>query len=268
MIAVARRSASRRAPATPTRRATSSGTASASSTRSTAIGEPTVFLRLPTSSLIPHSRHWKAQVPYLSRHFRVVTFDGRGNGRSDRPQGAEPTRSVSLRRTAGRPRRDRRPSALFGGVWMAAARGSCSPPSIRSASPARHRRAVVPGSRRRTALRVFPLRRAARYRRGLGQVQHATTGGATGAASSSSSSRSSFRSRTRRSRSRTASAGGSRRPRPHRSRPTSRRRLRDRGRFRELCERVRCPVLVIHGDQDASRRAAARPVAEPTGGSS
>src|SRR3954469_7789311 len=47
-------------------------------------GEPT-FLLLPTWSLI-HSRFWKAQIPYLARHHRVVTFDGRGNGRSDRPQ--------------------------------------------------------------------------------------------------------------------------------------------------------------------------------------
>jgi pimeloyl-ACP methyl ester carboxylesterase len=49
-------------------------------------GEPTVFL-LPTWSII-HSRFWKAQIPYLSRHYRVLTFDGRGNGRSDRPEGA------------------------------------------------------------------------------------------------------------------------------------------------------------------------------------
>jgi pimeloyl-ACP methyl ester carboxylesterase len=48
----------------------------------------TTLLLLPTWSII-HSRHWKAQVPYLSRHFRVVTFDGRGNGRSDAPEGAE-----------------------------------------------------------------------------------------------------------------------------------------------------------------------------------
>jgi pimeloyl-ACP methyl ester carboxylesterase/predicted glycosyltransferase len=48
-------------------------------------GEPTVFL-LPTWSII-HSRHWKLQIPYLARHCRVVTFDGRGNGRSDRPAG-------------------------------------------------------------------------------------------------------------------------------------------------------------------------------------
>ncbi len=49
-------------------------------------GEPTLLL-LPTWSLV-HSRFWKAQIPYLARHFRVVTFDGRGNGRSDRPQSA------------------------------------------------------------------------------------------------------------------------------------------------------------------------------------
>ena len=50
-------------------------------------GEPTVVL-LPTWSIV-HSRFWKAQIPYLARHCRVVTFDGRGNGRSDRPAGAE-----------------------------------------------------------------------------------------------------------------------------------------------------------------------------------
>jgi pimeloyl-ACP methyl ester carboxylesterase/predicted glycosyltransferase len=47
-------------------------------------GERTVFL-LPTWSII-HSRHWKMQIAYLARHCRVLTFDGRGNGRSDRPE--------------------------------------------------------------------------------------------------------------------------------------------------------------------------------------
>src|SRR5439155_1106148 len=32
-----------------------------------------------------HSRCWKFQLPYFARNFRVLTFDGRGNGRSDRP---------------------------------------------------------------------------------------------------------------------------------------------------------------------------------------
>ncbi|KJK35057.1 alpha/beta hydrolase [Lentzea aerocolonigenes] len=50
-------------------------------------GRPTVLL-MPTWSIVP-SLHWKAQVPYLARHFRVVTFDGRGCGDSSRPAGGE-----------------------------------------------------------------------------------------------------------------------------------------------------------------------------------
>ena len=46
-------------------------------------GEQTVLF-LPTWTLV-HSRVWKAQIPYFARHFRVVCFDPRGNGRSDRP---------------------------------------------------------------------------------------------------------------------------------------------------------------------------------------
>ena len=46
-------------------------------------GKPTLLL-LP-AWMIVHSRMWKLQVPYFARHYRVVTFDPPGNGRSDRP---------------------------------------------------------------------------------------------------------------------------------------------------------------------------------------
>jgi pimeloyl-ACP methyl ester carboxylesterase len=47
---------------------------------------PTTILILPTWSVLD-SAHGRFQLVDLSRHYRVVTFDGRGNGRSDRPQG-------------------------------------------------------------------------------------------------------------------------------------------------------------------------------------
>ncbi len=61
---------------------------------------PEAMLLLPPWA-INHSRFWKGQVPYLSRHFSVLTFDPRGNGRSDRPQspdeyGAEVTAADAL----------------------------------------------------------------------------------------------------------------------------------------------------------------------------
>ena len=48
-------------------------------------GDPTVLF-VPAWAIV-HSRIWKMQVPYFARHFRVVTFDPRGNGLSERPAG-------------------------------------------------------------------------------------------------------------------------------------------------------------------------------------
>jgi pimeloyl-ACP methyl ester carboxylesterase/predicted glycosyltransferase len=48
-------------------------------------GDRTILL-LPTWQIID-SRFWKAQVGHLARHFRVVTYDGRGTGASGRPTG-------------------------------------------------------------------------------------------------------------------------------------------------------------------------------------
>ena len=50
-------------------------------------GEPTILF-VPPWSLV-HSRCWKLQLPYFGRHFRAIAFDPRGNGKSDRPQTSE-----------------------------------------------------------------------------------------------------------------------------------------------------------------------------------
>lgn len=60
---------------------------------------PTTVLLLPTWQIID-SRFWKAQVSYLARHYRVVTYDGRGTGGSDRPAGAAAYTNEVLARDA------------------------------------------------------------------------------------------------------------------------------------------------------------------------
>ncbi|HST82735.1 MAG TPA: alpha/beta fold hydrolase [Kineosporiaceae bacterium] len=45
------------------------------------------LMLMPTWSIV-RSRFWKAQVSYLAQHYQVLTFDGRGSGRSSRPEGA------------------------------------------------------------------------------------------------------------------------------------------------------------------------------------
>ncbi len=50
-------------------------------------GERTIMFVPPWA--IVHSRCWKMQIPYFARHARVIAFDPRGNGKSDRPREAE-----------------------------------------------------------------------------------------------------------------------------------------------------------------------------------
>ena len=56
-------------------------------------GEPTLLL-LPAWSII-HSRQWKAQIPYLARHYQVVTFDGRATAAPTGRRSPRPTTTPS-----------------------------------------------------------------------------------------------------------------------------------------------------------------------------
>ncbi len=49
---------------------------------------PQTMVFVPPWSIV-HARVYKAQLPYFSERFRCVTYDGRGNGRSDRPEPVE-----------------------------------------------------------------------------------------------------------------------------------------------------------------------------------
>ena len=197
-------------------------------------GEPTVLL-LPTWSII-HSRHWKMQIPYLARHCRVVTFDGRGNGRSDRPPEPEAYGERGVRRRrAGGDGRDRDRARRAGRRSRGARSGRCcSPPTTPSGSRARC-------SSRRLCRSATGLPRAAamqfderaRHRRGLGEVQPPLLAARLSRLPRVLLLADASPSRTRRSRSRTASAGGSRRRRDA-DRDAAARRLQDADDVREL----------------------------------
>ncbi|WP_368855557.1 alpha/beta fold hydrolase, partial [Escherichia coli] len=45
---------------------------------------PQTMVFVPPWTIV-HSRVYKAQLPYFSERFRCITYDARGNGKSDRP---------------------------------------------------------------------------------------------------------------------------------------------------------------------------------------
>ncbi len=89
------------------------------------------LLLLPAWSII-HSRMWKAQIPYLARHYRVVTFDGRGNGRSDRPKVPRP---IIRANSSPMPSRSWMRPTRHALSWSASPRAAISRPCSRRAIP-------------------------------------------------------------------------------------------------------------------------------------
>ena len=164
---------------------------------------------MPTWSII-HSRHWKMQIPYLARHCRVLTFDGRGNGRSDRPSEPDAYRRGGVRRRRARGDGRNRDRARGRSCRCRGARNGrcCSRRNTRGAStgwcssPRRSRCHRRPRACRRCASSTS--RAMTTPTGGSGTV---TTGSSTTRTSSSSSSRNASRSRTRPSSARTPSVG-------------------------------------------------------------
>ena len=171
------------------------------------------------------SRFWKAQIGFLARHYRVVTFDGRGSGRSGRPAGRRRLHGRGVRRRhPGRAGRDRRPSAAVlvtescGASLGGARRGRAPRPGAR----ARGDRPVVRARRGHPGPRPRAVGRAAGHaREGWAKYnKHYWLGGGYDDFTRVLLRAGCSPSRTRPSRSRTASAGRTRsRRRPSRTPP-------------------------------------------------
>ena len=216
-------------------------------------GEPTVLL-MPTWSIV-HSRHWKMQIPYLARHCRVITFDGRGNGRSDRPSEPDAYREEEYAADAIAVMDA---TATDRAVVVSLSRGAERSLLLAANHPDRVDRMVFiapalplpPATPRLKARLDFSEPRDEFDGWGSGT---ATTGPTTTRTSSSSSSRSASPSRTRPSNARTPSAGASRRTPETLIATQLAQRLEDEAGVRALLSRIDCPMLVIHGSDDAIR---------------
>ncbi len=180
-------------------------------------GEQTLLLLPPWA--IVHSRFWKLQVPYLARHFRVITFDPRGNGASDRPASHRRLRPARCSRaTRSRCWTPPAPSTAWPSIHCGSAQAGLLFATEQRRPRARRAVLLAGAADQPAAARAHRplLRRAARRLRGLGEDQPPLLGTGLQAASSSSSSRSASPRRTAPSSSRTRSPGAWR-PIPRRS---------------------------------------------------
>ena len=172
---------------------------------------PQTMVFLPPWSIV-HSRVYKAQLPYFSERFRCITYDGRGNGKSDRPAdvAAYSLDNYVADALAVMDATDAGQAILVGlsfGGMLACVLAAHHPERVQGRDPGRHRRRRIgPGYPYMAPKHFLAKQRAVR---GLGQVQSRATGWPTIPTSPSTSSATSSPSRTRPSRSRTASNGPS-----------------------------------------------------------
>ena len=234
-------------------RVTWTGTGSACSTRCTAPASPPSCC-FPTWEIV-HSRAWKVQIPYLARHARVVTFDRRGNGRSDRPQRGARLRPAGHRRRRAGGAGSRWASEQAVVVSLVRRRGGPAPggrapgagqrPGADRARPAADR-----GARRGGGAVSRSTRN--RRRRTAGPSGTGTTGCATGRDSSSFFFAQMFTEPHSTKQIEDAIGWGLETdPRDHPPRHGRRPGCNDRDTALRLCAQVRCPTLVLQGSADA-----------------
>ena len=231
-------------------------------------GEPTILL-LPTWSII-HSRVWKVQIPYLARTAACSPSTGAATvaptGRTSAEAYAE--REFAADALAVMDATETERAVVVGFSMRRAVGRCCSPPTIPSGSTAR-------SSSARAAPSAQPAPRW-RTRRSTSGSRPTRAGPSTTATTGSSDYRDFleffFGEVLHRAALDQADRGlrrlGPRDRRPRRwltySAPASRRRRSARA----LCRRVRCPVLVIHGDRRRDHARATRGAAlrRATGG--
>ena len=132
-------------------------------------GEPTLLL-MGTFPVVD-GHQWKIQVPFLARHFRVVTYDPRGNGRSGPARGG---RGVHADRIVDDALAVMDATGTDAAVLVGLCTGALWSVMLQSASPdgcsawSRSRRRSR-WTRRSPTARGVRLRGRARHRRGLGQ---------------------------------------------------------------------------------------------------
>ena len=231
-------------------------------------GEPTVLL-LPTWSIV-HSRAWKMQVPYLARHLPRRHLR-RARQRAVRPAGGRRrVRRGGVRgRRARRARRDRdgervRRRALDGRAARAAARGR--PPGARRGRRLHRAGGAARGPDAAGAGGEL-VRRGARRLRGLGQVQPPPLAAATTPTSSQFFFSQIFSEPHSTKQIEDCVGWAPADDAGDADRDAASRRAGRGGRRGELAARVRCPVLVIHGLEDAIRSPeSGAALAELTGG--
>jgi pimeloyl-ACP methyl ester carboxylesterase/predicted glycosyltransferase len=229
-------------------------------------GEKTVFFLPPWS--IVHSRTWKAQVPWFARYHRVITMDGRGNGLSDRPAEAHDylerefaADALAVMDATGTER------AVLVGFSLGAVRAlilaaehpervaglACIAPAV-SLAPGHPERAAHPVDEPLSTTEGWAKFNFHHWRRDFGDFLEF------------------FFSRVFTEPHSTKqiedSVGWGRETSAETLIATFRGpRFADGDETRELCERVQCPVLVLHGDEDAiSPHARGAELARATGG--